>query len=164
MQVSNNGRRMIELFEGLYLSAYHDSVGVLTIGYGHTNIGNIQPFVIPGMKITQSEADQALTNDLRRFEFRVNKIMYGVSLSQCQFDALVSFDFNTGDLLSSSIDDKIKRGDPNAAMDTLVLYNHAGGRMLNGLTRRRRAERMMFYGHAVEALALAKGEGHVNNV
>lgn len=157
MQTSPAGRELIEDFEGLFLHAYHDSVGVLTIGYGHTNIGNIPPQVYVGMTITKEEADQALSNDLAKFEARVAKIMRGVDLKQCEFDALVSFDFNTGDLLSSSIDDKIKAGRIDAAMDTLLQYNHAGGQVLSGLTRRREAERLMFLGQVDEALTLAKG-------
>jgi lysozyme len=155
MQTSPQGRQLIEDFEGLYLSAYHDSVGVLTIGYGHTNIGNIPPFITPGMQISEVDADQALSDDLARFEDRVTKIIG--DLSQCQFDALVSFDFNTGDLLSSSIPDKIKNGNIDAAMNTLLQYNHAGGKVLAGLTRRRQAEKLLFLGNVDEALALAKG-------
>lgn len=147
---------MIEAFEGLFLHAYYDSVHVLTIGYGHTNIGRIPPFVTPGMTITVVAADQALSNDLERFEARVDRIMG--PLPQVQFDALVSFDFNTGDLLSSSIDDKIKAGHVDAAMATLLQYNHAGGKVLDGLTRRRKAERLLFLGQVDAALKLAKGK------
>jgi len=158
MQTSAEGRELIEAFEGLFLTAYYDSVHVLTIGYGHTNIGNIAPHIEPGMVISKPEADQALSNDLTKFEARVNKIMSSVVLKQYEFDALVSFDFNTGDLLSSSIDDKIKSGNIKAAMDTLLLYNKAGGKVLAGLTRRRQAERLMYLGQITEALALAKGK------
>lgn len=157
MQTSPAGRKMIELFEALFLHAYYDSVHVLTIGYGHTNIGNIPPHVTPGMTITEAQADLALNNDLARFELRVSKIMAPLVLKQYQFDALVSFDFNTGDLLSSTIDDKIKAGHLDAAMQTLMMYNHAGGKVLAGLTRRRKAERLMFLGSVDQALELAKG-------
>src|SRR5882672_8702479 len=109
MKTSPEGRQLIEDFEGLFLHAYYDSVHVLTIGYGHTNIGRIPPFVTPTMTISKAEADVALSNDLAKFEARVMKIMGPGQLKQCEFDALVSFDFNTGDLLSSSIDDEIKR-------------------------------------------------------
>jgi GH24 family phage-related lysozyme (muramidase) len=157
MKTSPQGRQLIEDFEGLFLHAYHDSVGVLTIGYGHTNIGNTPPHVFVGMTITEAQADEALSNDLARFERRVTKIMAPMILPQVQFDALVSFDFNTGDLLSSSIDDSIKAGHNDHAMDTLLQYNHAGGHVLSGLTRRRKAERLMFLGQVGLALQLAKG-------
>src|SRR5882762_1398685 len=157
MKTSPEGRQLIEDFEGLFLHAYYDSVHVLTIGYGHTNIGRIPPFVTPTMTISKAEADVALSNDLAKFEARVMKIMGEGRLRQCEFDALVSFDFNTGDLLSSPIDDDIKAGRIERAMTTLQLYNHAGGHVLPGLTRRRKAEQSMFLGHVEEALKIAKG-------
>jgi lysozyme len=158
MKVSDEGRELIEAFEGLFLHAYYDSVHVLTIGYGHTNIGNIPPHISPGMIITKPQADQALSNDLAKFEARVEKIMAPMQLAQYEFDALVSFDFNTGDLLSSSIDDKIKAGQKTEAMAVLLQYKYAGGKVLTGLIRRRKAERLMFLGQIDEALKLAKDE------
>lgn len=157
MQTSAVGREFIEAFEGLFLRAYYDSVHVLTIGYGHTNIGNIPPHVVPGMVIDKVQADTALSNDLARFELRVMRIMHPFLLSQCQFDALVSFDFNTGDLLSSSIPGDIKLGRAAQAMEVLLEYNHAGGKVLAGLTRRRKAEQLMFLGRVDDAIKMAKG-------
>lgn len=157
MKTSLQGKELIKAFEGLFLRAYYDSVHVLTIGWGHTNIGNIPPHVTPGLTITVVGAEQALENDLARFEQRVTKIMG--PLPQVQFDALVSFDFNTGGLLSSTIDDKLKAGHVDAALETLLQYNHAGGKVLDGLTRRRKAERLMFLGQVDAALQLAKGHG-----
>jgi lysozyme len=72
-----------------------------------------------------------------------------------QFDALVSFDFNTGALGKSSVDDKINAGKSVAAMSTLLQYDHAGGRQMDGLTRRRQAERLMFAGQMQQAMRLA---------
>lgn len=155
MQTSAQGRQLIEDFEGLFLHAYYDSVHVLTIGYGHTNIGGTPPHVSPGMTMTKDQADDALENDLRATEELVDKIMDGITLEQCQFDALVSFEFNTGDLFKSSIPRLIKSGQTDGAMSCLLLYNHAGGRVLSGLTRRRKAERLMFLGEVDAALNLA---------
>ena len=155
------GRLLIEAFEGCeklvagtecYVP-YYDSVGVLTVGYGHTNLGNVPPVVIAETALTKAECDLALSNDLARFEGYVNAL--GFSLSQNQFDALVSFDFNTGDLARSSIPEKIRNGDTYAAMATLLLYCHAGGIKLPGLVRRRQAERLMFLGEIDAALTLA---------
>lgn len=108
------------------------------------------------MVITKPEADEALENDLSRFEAAVANIMHGVNLTQCQFDALVSFDFNTGDLASSSIPSKLRAGQTKAAMATLLEYNHAAGRVLAGLTRRRAGEKLMFLGEVSAALKLAE--------
>jgi lysozyme len=155
MQTSAQGRKLIGGFEGLALRAYYDSVHVLTIGYGHTNIGNIPPHITPGMTITAEEADEALSSDLARFEAAVTTIMSGVTLLQCEFDALVSFDFNTGDLASSSIPKLIRTGNKTRAMAVLQMYNHAGGKVLAGLTRRRKAEALMFENQIDAALTLA---------
>lgn len=168
MKTSAEGRELIEAFEGLmrtipgrpgFYTTYYDSVGVLTIGYGHTNLGNIPPHITPGMVLSRDECDQALGNDLASFERDVERIMAGHPLRQYEFDALVSFDFNTGSLGRSSIDDKLKRGDTKGAMATLLQYDHAGGKKLAGLTRRRKAERLLFLGSVNQALELAGVHG-----
>lgn len=153
MKTSSNGRKFIEGFEGLILQAYDDHndhvvepgqtpVGVLTIGYGHTDAAG-PPKVYVGQKITQAEADQFLATDLSAVENSVNHLVK-VPLNQNQFDALVSFEFNTGALGKSSVLTLLNGGDPVTAADHLLLYNHAGGQVLTGLTRRREAEKAMF--------------------
>jgi lysozyme len=147
------GRAFVEAFEGLVLKAAPDCVGVLTIGYGHTNLGNIPPHVSPGDVWTKAQADQALSNDLARFDAHVTEIL--PELKQYEHDALASFDFNTGDLARSSIPARLRAGDVKGAMDTLLQYCHAAGKVLPGLVRRRRAERLMFLGQIDQALELA---------
>lgn len=152
MKTSANGRRFIEAFEGLYLKTYDDGTGVLTIGYGHTTAAG-GPKVYPGQTITEKEADQILADDLARVEKDVERIVPG--LRQNEFDALVSFHFNTGDLAKSSIPPKLKRGQVQDAMATLLLYVNGGGRQMKGLVRRRKAERLMFLGSVKDAMDLA---------
>ncbi len=156
MKTSVQGRSLIEAFEGLFLRSYKDSVGVWTIGYGHTTAAG-GPRVVAGQRITSAEADKLLADDLSRVEKNITQVIK-VPLKQYEFDSLVSFDFNTGSLKKGSIDDKINTGNKQAAMDTLLQYNHAGGKVLNGLTRRRRAERLMFEGRVEEALKLANAK------
>lgn len=153
MKTSSDGRKFIEVFEGLALKAYKDSVRVWTIGYGHTSAAG-PPTVRPGMTIDRETADNILANDLARVEYNVASCIHG-PLTQDEFDALVSFDFNTGKLKAGSIDDKINRGDKAAAMATLLQYNHADGRVLRGLTRRRKGEKVMFEGDMAKALRIA---------
>lgn len=153
MKTSAAGRALIEAFEGLFLRAYQDSVGVWTIGYGHTTAAG-GPAVKPGMTITAEQADQLLADDLGRVEQNVTKVIRA-TLNQSEFDALVSFDFNTGALSQSSVTRKLNNGDKAGAMQTLLLYNHAGGQVLRGLTRRRQAEKLLFEGKVEKALALA---------
>lgn len=154
MQTSPEGRALIEAFEGLYLRAYRDAVGVLTIGYGHTNLADVPPTVRPSMTITREQADEILAADLASVELDVERIIK-VPLEQHEFDALVSFHFNTGKLKTGTIDEKLNAGHKAAAMQTLLQYNRAGGKVLRGLTRRRQAEKLMFEGKVKQAIALA---------
>lgn len=154
MQTSDWGRELIESFEGLFLHAYLDSVGVLTIGYGHTNLAGVPPVVTRGMTITEDDADEILAADLAAVERDVEKFIT-VPLEQYEFDALVSFHFNTGKLKAGTIDDKINAGRKEAAMETLLQYTRAGGKVLRGLIRRRNAEKLMFEGKIKESLDLA---------
>jgi lysozyme len=153
MKTSADGRAFIEAFEGKFLHTYDDGTGVLTIGYGHTTMAG-PPAVYRGQTITDAECDAILAADLGNVEANVSKCIT-VSMGQSQFDALVSFDFNTGALAKSSIAAKINAGNHDAAMSTLLMYDHAGGRQMDGLTRRRQAERLMFVGQVQQAMRLA---------
>ena len=126
------GLELIESFEGLRLISYQDSVGVWTIGYGHT-MG-----VQPGQTITQQQAQAFLQQDLGVAESAVNKL--GLTLTDNQFAALVSFTFNLG---GGNLNKLLSQG-LAAAPDRILLFDHAGGRVLPGLTRRRQAERALF--------------------
>ena len=126
------GLQLIESFEGLRLNSYQDSVGVWTIGYGHTQ------GVQPGQTITQQQAQAFLQQDLGVAEAAVNKL--GLTLTDNQFAALVSFTFNLG---AGNLNKLLSQG-LAAAPDRILLFDHAGGRVLPGLTRRRQAERALF--------------------
>ena len=80
----------LKQWEGLRLTAYKDSGGVLTIGYGHTG-----PDVKAGMTITEAQAEMLLMRDLSRFEQSVERSVK-VPLTDNQFGALVSFAYNVG--------------------------------------------------------------------
>lgn len=153
MKTSVDGRAFIEAFEGKFLKTYDDGTGVLTIGYGHTSAAGL-PKVFRGQTISDAECDAILAADLAAVERDVESIIH-VPMTQAEFDALVSFHFNTGALRRGSIDDKINAGNIAGAMDTLLQYDHAGGRVMPGLTRRRQAERLLFTGKVAQALKLA---------
>ncbi len=153
MKTSLNGRKLIESFEGLILQSYDDYNdhivnagdtihGVLTIGYGHTSVAGA-PIVFAGQTLSKDEADQILGSDLGRVEEEVNRLVH-VPLNQNQYDALVSFHFNTGALGHSSALTLLNEGKYTEAADHLLLYNKAGGRVLAGLIRRRKAEHELF--------------------
>lgn len=136
---SQAGIDLITSFEGCRLTAYQDSVGVWTIGYGHTS------GVYQGMTITEEEAIAFLRQDLKTAENAVNNnVTYGIN--QSQFDALVSFTFNvgTGNFSSSTLLKKLNAGDVNGAADEFDKWIYAGGQVLEGLVRRRAAEKQMF--------------------
>lgn len=136
MKTSQNGINLIKQFEGCRLKVYLDPVGVPTVGYGHT--AGITTAMV-GMPISQAQADAYLVQDLSKFEKSVNNT--GLALNQNQFDALVSFSYNCG---AGNLKKLIKDRTLPQIADALLLYNKAGGRVLEGLARRRRAERELF--------------------
>ena len=135
MKTGNAGLNLIKQFEGCRLTAYKCPAGVWTIGYGHT------AGVTSGQTITQAEADKMLVCDVEKYERKVNKYNDRYRWNQNEFDALVSFAFNIG-----SIDQLTANGTRSRAViaEKILLYNKAGGKVLNGLKRRREAERVLF--------------------
>ncbi|MGL5126136.1 MAG: lysozyme [Fusobacteriaceae bacterium] len=142
MKISSKGIQLIKRFEGLRLETYKCSANVNTIGYGHTKN------VVPGMKITESQAEDFLKEDLIYFENAVNKNVK-IKLNQNMFDALVSFTYNLGEgnLKSSTLLKLLNSENYYEASEQFVRWNKAGGKVLTGLTRRREAERDLFNGY-----------------
>lgn len=144
MQTSDKGIALIKQFEGCKLTAYQDSVGVWTIGYGWTQPVDGKP-IRAGVTIKQETAERLLKTGLVSYESDVSR-MVKVGLTQGQFDALVSFTYNLGarSLSTSTLLRKLNAGDYAGAADEFLRWNKAGGKVLNGLTRRREAERALF--------------------
>ncbi|MCK6835579.1 lysozyme [Enterobacter asburiae] len=144
MQTSDKGIALIKQFEGCKLTAYQDSVGVWTIGYGWTQPVDGKP-IRAGMTIKQETADRLLKTGLVSYESDVSRLVK-VGLTQGQFDALVSFTYNLGarSLSTSTLLRKLNAGGYAGAADEFLRWNKAGGKVLNGLTRRREAERALF--------------------
>lgn len=144
MKTSSKGIKLIESFEGLRLTSYQDSVKVWTIGYGHTGKVNGKTLKA-GMKISKSKANSLIKSDLSEFEKGVDKLV-NVKLTQHQFDALVSFSYNLGlgNLGSSTLLKYVNKKQFAKASAEFIKWNKAGGKVLNGLTRRRAAEKKLF--------------------
>ena len=144
MQTSDKGIALIKQFEGCKLTAYQDSVGVWTIGYGWTHPVDGKP-IRAGMTIKQETAERLLKTGLVSYESDVSRLVK-VGLTQGQFDALVSFTYNLGarSLSTSTLLRKLNAGDYAGAAEEFLRWNKAGGKVLNGLTRRREAERALF--------------------
>ena len=148
MSMSAAGRRrIVEPSEGLRLKAYRDCVGVWTIGYGHTSRAGA-PRVSPGMKITEAEADEILSRDLRVFEGGVANALAKAKgeVLQREFDALVDLAFNIGlgAFRSSSLLRAYLAGDKAKAAEKFLDWTKAGGRVVPGLVARRKRDRAWF--------------------
>ena len=141
MIISKKGIELLTHFEGLELEAYQDSVGVWTIGYGHTK------GVVSGMTITKSQAKDMLQTELIEYQGYINDIVK-VQLSQNQFDALVCWVYNLGptNLRSSTLLKVLNQRDKLLAPEQIRRWNKAGGKVLKGLVRRREAEALLFAG------------------
>ena len=140
MEPSQNCLDLIKRFEGCELEAYLCPAGIWTIGVGHTG-----PEVKQGMKISQSIADALLLKDLTHAADAVERAVK-VELTQGQFDALVSFVFNVGRAAfeSSTLLKKINGGDFLGAALEFPKWCHGGGKILDGLVKRRTAEQALF--------------------
>lgn len=150
MRISDKGISLIKQFEGLRLTAYQDSVGVWTIGYGWTQPVDGKP-IRPGMTIKEETAERLLRTGLVSYESDVSKLVK-VKLTQGQFDALVSFAYNLGAraLSTSALLQKLNAGDYTGAADEFPRWNKAGGKVQPGLTRRREAERALYLSDSIK--------------
>lgn len=133
MKTSSRGIQLIKSFEGCHLTAYKCPAGVWTIGYGHT------AGVKEGQTITQAQADAYLASDLEKYEKYVANTK--LDLNQNQFDALVSFAYNCGQGNLKTLTQNRTMSQIAAAM---LLYTKSGGKVLQGLVRRRQAEYDLF--------------------
>ena len=141
MNISQEGLSLIKKFEGCELEAYKCAAGVWTIGYGSTK------GVKEGDTHTQEEADKLLLHEMSEYEGYINE-MVTTNLNQNQFDALVSWVFNLGpsNLSSSTLLIKINNKDWEDIPNQIKRWNKAGGKVLEGLIRRREAESLLFEG------------------
>ena len=141
MNTSMEGLSLIKKFEGCELEAYQCSAGVWTIGYGQTK------GVKPRDSISQEEAEQMLVDELHEYESYVNEYVT-VALSQNQFDALVSWVYNLGpaNLKASTMLKVLNDGKYEEVPYQMKRWNKAGGKVLEGLIRRREAEACLFQG------------------
>ena len=129
------GQELIKRWEGCRLKAYQCSADVWTIGWGRTH--NVKP----GDAITKAQADAMFLEDIKIYEEMVDRLVT-VSLTQGQYDALVSFCYNVGEtqFKHSTLLRYLNRGLYDLAANELFKWVNAGGRKLLGLTNRRKEE------------------------
>jgi len=140
MKTSDAGIALIKRWEGERLTAYLCPANVWTIGVGHTAaMGDPKP--VAGMKITSDEATAILRRDLASIERDVDAVV-DVRLNQRQFDTLVSFVFNVGigAFRKSTLLKKLNDSKYDEVPNELMKWTRAGGRTLDGLVNRRKAE------------------------
>jgi lysozyme len=139
MKTSEEGRALIKKFEGCELKAYQCSANVWTIGYGHTQ------GIKEGDVCTQEDADRMLEEDLEEFEGYVQEAV-NVPLEQHEFDALVAWTYNLGpsNLRSSTMLKRLNDSKFDQVPLEMRRWNKAGGKVLDGLVRRREAESLLF--------------------
>ena len=146
MNVSERGIKLIKHHEGIRNRPYRCPAGLWTVGVGHL-IGDGKSLPESWNRLfTKEEIDGILKRDLRRFELGVHKMLPNMFLRQHEFDALVSFCFNLGlgCFQRSTIRQALLRGDKKTAMESLLKYCRAGGKILKGLQIRRLDEKALF--------------------
>ena len=142
--LSDNGMKLLEQFEGLRLESYLDSAGIATIGWGSIKYPNGNKVKL-GDKITKAQAKEYKLHDLKEFENTVNTSVK-VSLTQNEYDALVSLSYNIGSgaFKNSTLLKKLNSGDYKGAAEQFLVWNKVNSKKVQGLVNRREAERNLF--------------------
>jgi lysozyme len=148
VNVSKAAIALIKHHEGVRSRPYRSPANLWTVGVGHL-IGDGKHLPDSWNRtFTKEEIDGLLKSDLRRFELGISKMLPNVPLRQCEFDCLVSFAFNLGlgTFQRSTLRQALLRGNKKAAMESLLKYCRAGGKILRGLQIRRLDEKALFEG------------------
>lgn len=145
MKVSDNCINIIKKFEGFYAKPYLCPAKVPTIGYGSTRYPDGRKVLLSDVPITEQQAVDIMKRNLEAYERDVLRYVK-VSINQNQFDALVDFAYNVGskNLLTSTLLKKLNAMDWLGASKEFAKWVYADGKKLNGLVKRREAERVLF--------------------
>lgn len=148
-RIGEAGIALIKRFEGCarlrtdgLVEAYPDpgtGADPWTIGWGATGRGVDRDSVW-----TQAQCDERLEQDLVRYGDGVSRALGNAPTTQAQFDAMVSFHYNTGAIARATLTKKHIAGDFEGAAREFARWNKAGGRVLKGLVRRRAAEARLY--------------------
>lgn len=147
MNTEKKGLALIKKYEGFYSKPYLDPIGIPTIGYGATYYPNKVKVTMKDKPLTKKEASELLVNMLKVYENQV-ALLVTKPINQNQFDALVSFTYNLGatNLGKSTLLKKVNKNpnDPTIRQE-FEKWNRAGGKVLNGLTKRRKDEAALYF-------------------
>lgn len=140
MKISEDGINLIRRFEGCVTHVYKDAAGFNTIGIGH----KIRKGEIFG-SLTLNEAEELLRKDIHLAEDAISTLVKK-PLKQCQFDALCSFIFNlgSGEFSTSTLLKELNIGNYEGAAQEFKRWDYCNGKVLDGLTKRRAAEIVLF--------------------
>ena len=149
IRISPEGIALIKAFEGCarrrsdgLIEAYPDPASrgdPWTIGWGATGVG-----IGPGTVWTQAQCDARLAADLARYAAKVAAALGDAPTSQRQFDALVSFHYNTGAIARATLTKRHRADDHASAAAEFARWNKAAGKVMKGLVRRRGAEAALY--------------------
>lgn len=145
MKTSQAGLDLIKRFEGFKAAPYLCPANKPTIGYGSCFYADGRAVSLDDAPITEAQAQKLLADTLGQYERAVTKAAK-VPISQCMFDALVSFAYNVGaaNMASSTLMRKLNAGDIKGAAAEFDRWVYGGGVRLAGLTKRRDAEQSLF--------------------
>ena len=145
MKINNAGLELIKTFEGFSSSPYLDPIGIPTIGFGSIWNDDGSSVTMSQPDLNEAEAESYLRREVRHIEERIGRLIQS-ELTDNMFSSLCSFTYNigTGALQRSTMRMKLNRGWYEAAAEEFPKWRKAGGRVLQGLVRRRIAERSLF--------------------
>lgn len=146
MKLNKKGIDLMHQFEGLQLEAYLCPASKWTIGYGNTYYENGKP-VKQGDKITEERADQLFLMIVEDFAKAVRGLLK-TTLNENQFSALVCFAYNVGvaNLKGSTLLKKVNiNKDDKTIREEFLKWDKVAGKVMAGLTKRRKAEVDLYY-------------------
>lgn len=141
--MTKRGIELVKRFEGFSPTLYYCPAGIPTIGYGVV-VHDVEKW--KNVRLTREEAEKMLIEILAKYEALVRRALNYKKLHDYCYDALVSFTYNVGigAFRASTLRRKILRGELLDASNEFERWIYAGGRPLEGLRRRRRAEKELY--------------------
>lgn len=147
MNIGKQGLELIKKYEGFYSKPYLDPIGIPTIGYGATYYPSKVKVTMKDKPLTEKEASELLVQMLKVYENQV-ALLVTKPINQNQFDALVSFTYNLGatNFGKSTLLKKINVNPNDSTIrQEFEKWNRAGGKILNGLIKRRKDEAALYF-------------------
>ena len=149
VRIDDVGYEFIKRWEGVRNQAYCDSAGIPTIGIGFIR------YKVGARAGKRVQMQDYLTDDEIKAEFTVQIAAYEdaveaavkVPLTQSQVNALVSLCYNIGAIAfkGSTVVRLLNQRKYQAACKAIGMWNKAGGRVVQGLVNRRKAEQVLFF-------------------